>query len=156
MLFRIKLNPASFNDLRQNPGLLARLKGRLSVSQGCDNFQRRLYRWMISPGGFLPLGVGVCFVAWQRHPRSPRSDWPRLAFPVLASLLTPSPIRPPCSYYRIHPIPSPMETIVLGAKCTHERARAKKRKEKKKHSATRPHEREELEVIRCNGAMVQH
>lgn len=59
MLFRIKLNPASFNDSRQNPGLLARLKGRLSVSQGCDNFQRRLYRWMIYPPGvFSPWVLG--------------------------------------------------------------------------------------------------
>lgn len=100
------------------------------------------------------MGVGVCFVAWQRHPRSPRSDWPRLAFPVLASLLTPSPIRPPCSYYRIHPILLPMETVVLGAKCTHGRA-CKKKKEKKKNALLRVHtngEREELEVIRYNGA----
>lgn len=45
---------------------------------------------MIPPRGFLPSGVGVCFVAWQRHPQSPRSDWPRPASSCLSlSLLTP-------------------------------------------------------------------
>lgn len=40
-------------------GSWARLKGRFSISQGCDNFQRRLYRWMMYPPGvFSPWVLG--------------------------------------------------------------------------------------------------